>query len=100
MSRVPTFAIALLVAAGLVSSAAAVTRIGHHPHGAILHGPGYRGAGMPAFSSRSESPPVSIGNGSYPAYSGSGWHLGGWGGTLNPGWGYNFGPHLGGIGGR
>lgn len=26
----------------------------------------------------------------------SGWYQRGWGGTLNPGWGYNFGPSLGG----
>lgn len=28
----------------------------------------------------------------------SGWHSGGFGGTLSPGWGYRFGPSLGGLG--
>jgi len=28
----------------------------------------------------------------------SGWYQRGFGGTLNPGWGYNFGPNLGGLG--
>jgi hypothetical protein len=28
----------------------------------------------------------------------SGWYQRGVGGTLNPGWGYNFGPNLGGLG--
>jgi hypothetical protein len=28
----------------------------------------------------------------------SGWHQPGFGGTLNPGWGYGFGPQLGGSG--
>jgi hypothetical protein len=32
-----------------------------------------------------------------PALS-SGWYQRGFGGTLNPGWGYNFGPNLGGLG--
>jgi hypothetical protein len=27
----------------------------------------------------------------------SGWYQRGWGGTLDPGWGYNFGPSLGGA---
>jgi hypothetical protein len=27
-----------------------------------------------------------------------GWYQRGFGGTLNPGWGYNFGPNLGGLG--
>ena len=27
-----------------------------------------------------------------------GWYQRGWGGTLNPGWGYQFGPNLGGFG--
>jgi hypothetical protein len=27
------------------------------------------------------------------------WHSGGFGGTLNPGWGYRFGPTFGGFGG-
>jgi hypothetical protein len=31
-------------------------------------------------------------------HAGSGWYQPGFGGTLNPGWGYNFGPNLGGIG--
>lgn len=30
--------------------------------------------------------------------AGSGWYQPGFGGTLNPGWGYNFGPNLGGLG--
>jgi hypothetical protein len=30
--------------------------------------------------------------------SGSGWRQGGFGGTLNPGVGYGFGPQLGGVG--
>ena len=30
------------------------------------------------------------------AHDGSGWYQSGFGGTLNPGWGYNFGPSLGG----
>jgi hypothetical protein len=28
----------------------------------------------------------------------SGWYQHSFGGTLNPGWGYNFGPNLGGLG--
>ncbi len=28
----------------------------------------------------------------------SGWYQRSFGGTLNPGWGYNFGPNLGGLG--
>ena len=32
------------------------------------------------------------------AAPGSGWHQPGFGGTLNPGWGYSFGPQLGGVG--
>jgi hypothetical protein len=28
----------------------------------------------------------------------SGWYQRGWGGTLNPGWGYGFGPNMGGSG--
>jgi len=31
-------------------------------------------------------------------HQGSGWHQRGFGGNLNPGWGYNFGPQLGGVG--
>jgi hypothetical protein len=34
----------------------------------------------------------------YDALGSSGWHQGGWGGTLNPGIGYGFGPQLGGSG--
>jgi hypothetical protein len=37
-----------------------------------------------------------------PLHSGgresSGWYQSGFGGTLNPGWGYGFGPNLGGLG--
>jgi len=32
-------------------------------------------------------------------HEGSGWYHRGWGGTLGPGWGYGFGPNLGGSGG-
>jgi hypothetical protein len=32
------------------------------------------------------------------SHQGSGWHQRGFGGNLNPGWGYNFGPQLGGPG--
>jgi hypothetical protein len=31
-------------------------------------------------------------------HQGSGWYQRGFGGNLNPGWGYNFGPQLGGPG--
>lgn len=31
-------------------------------------------------------------------HAGTGWYQPSFGGTLNPGWGYNFGPNLGGIG--
>jgi opacity protein-like surface antigen len=32
------------------------------------------------------------------SHQSGGWYQRGWGGTLNPGWGYNFGPNLGGPG--
>jgi len=32
-------------------------------------------------------------------HEGSGWYHRGWGGTMAPGWGYGFGPNLGGSGG-
>jgi len=31
-------------------------------------------------------------------HEGSGWYYRGWGGTMSPGWGYGFGPNLGGSG--
>jgi hypothetical protein len=34
----------------------------------------------------------------FGGHDGSGWYQRGFGGTLNPGWGYNFGPNLGGLG--
>ncbi len=42
---------------------------------------------------RGASPAPRLGN-----RASSGWYQPGFGGTLNPGWGYNFGPNLGGIG--
>jgi hypothetical protein len=36
--------------------------------------------------------------GSRGSNGGSGWYQPRFGGTLNPGWGYNFGPNLGGLG--
>jgi hypothetical protein len=46
-------------------------------------GSAHRGAGI---SPHSSSPGL------------NGWYQRGFGGTLNPGWGYNFGPNLGGLG--
>ncbi len=39
-----------------------------------------------------------IGRPGFTGHPSSGWYQRGWGGTLNPGWGYNFGPNLGGSG--
>jgi hypothetical protein len=34
----------------------------------------------------------------FGGHESSGWYQRSFGGTLNPGWGYNFGPNLGGLG--
>jgi hypothetical protein len=34
----------------------------------------------------------------FGSHESSGWYQRGFGGTRDPGWGYNFGPHLGGFG--
>jgi hypothetical protein len=86
-----------IVAASGLTSAAGYSGIGHVAghHGTATHigarserlsplpGVGYAGAGH------------RYGAGSV---SGSGWNSGGFGGTRNPGYGYSFGPQLGGIG--
>jgi len=67
---------------------------------------GYRSRATPQAVRRSLLParrPAGAYRGATPAPhlgspAGSGWYQPGFGGTLNPGWGYNFGPNLGGIG--
>jgi hypothetical protein len=54
------------------------------------------GAGLRSWSAGTGSTGLSYRSGSSSV--GSGWHQPGFGGTSNPGWGYNFGPQLGGIG--
>jgi hypothetical protein len=34
----------------------------------------------------------------FGGHGSGGWYQRGFGGTRDPGWGYNFGPHLGGVG--
>lgn len=66
---------------------------------------GYRSRATPEAVRRSLLPatrPGSTYRGASPAphlgsHASSGWYQPGFGGTLNPGWGYNFGPNLGGI---
>lgn len=67
---------------------------------------GYRSRATPEAVRRSLLPATRSGSayrGASPAphlgnHASSGWYQPGFGGTLNPGWGYNFGPNLGGIG--
>jgi hypothetical protein len=70
---------------------------------------GYRNRTTPAAVRRSLLPATRPGGaprganlaprlGSHGSNRGSGWYQPGFGGTLNPGWGYNFGPNLGGLG--
>jgi hypothetical protein len=67
---------------------------------------GYRSRATPEAVRRSLLPatrPGSAYRGAGPAPhlggdAGSGWYQPGFGGTLNPGWGYNVGPNVGGIG--
>jgi hypothetical protein len=70
---------------------------------------GYRSRTTPAAVRRSLLPATRLGSayrganlahhlGSHGSNAGSGWYQPGVGGTLNPGWGYNFGPNLGGLG--
>jgi hypothetical protein len=67
---------------------------------------GYRNRTTPAAVRRSLLPGNRLGSAHRDARTGprlstpglSGWYQRGFGGTLNPGWGYNFGPNLGGLG--
>ena len=67
---------------------------------------GYRNPTTPAAVRRSLLPANRPGSANRGASIGprlsspgvSGWYQRGFGGTLNPGWGYNFGPNLGGLG--
>jgi hypothetical protein len=97
-------AVALAITAAALDTAAAkpVHRTGPSASGgALMSGAGQdRRAPFRSGGSGVTSSPAA---GAYaPPHSGghenSGWYQRGFGGTLNPGWGYNFGPNLGGLG--
>jgi hypothetical protein len=64
-------------------------RLGHSPLSSRHYGSGLRsGSGYGHTNSLS----------GLGGHQGSGWYQRGWGGTRDPGWGYRFGPTLGGFG--
>jgi hypothetical protein len=77
---------------------------GGHDGGGVRHGRGHLGGGA---ASRFGGTGAWLGAVSAGAnhrfnaggHEGSGWYHRGWGGTRDPGWGYGFGPNLGGSGG-
>jgi hypothetical protein len=91
--------LAMLVAVALTGSAEA--RVSHdgsgfrheraHPGG----GAASRFGGTGAWLGAGVNHRLDVGG-----HEGSGWYHRGWGGTMDPGWGYGFGPNLGGSGGR
>jgi hypothetical protein len=92
------FAVMIAVATAICAAAAASA--------GDLSRDGYRNRTTPAAVRRSLLPANRLGSAhrgasvaprlSSPGVSG--WYQRGFGGTLNPGWGYNFGPNLGGLG--
>lgn len=72
----------------------AVSRVFRHHSGAALRsGAASRTHGL---GLRSGSGLSDISRPGFTGHQSNGWYQQGWGGTLNPGWGYNFGPNLGG----
>jgi hypothetical protein len=71
------------------------TRLHYRGHGTEYHHSiGVPPLGLRHFGAGSGSGGLYTGD----HYGGSGWYPGGFGGTLNPGWDYRFGPALGGLG--
>jgi hypothetical protein len=80
----------------------------HHYRNAAHHGstrstsPAIRLKGAPNHAGASDTRPDGhIGANravDFGGHESSGWYQRGFGGTRDPGWGYNFGPHLGGFG--
>lgn len=62
-------------------------------HGA---GPAIRPEGAPDHSGASPARPGAGAGANYGNHESSGWYQRGFGGTRDPGWGYRFGPSLGG----
>ncbi len=77
---------------------------GGYDGGGVRHGRGHSGSGA---ASRLGGTGAWLGavpagtnhRSSFIGHEGSGWYYRGWGGTRAPGWGYGFGPNLGGSGG-
>jgi hypothetical protein len=101
------FAFAVVVATSAVDAAAkprgtfhsgsdfGARRVYAAPHGAAAGLAGMGAAKVGGLARGGDAGTLGIGGiGSH----GSGWHSGGFGGTLNPGWGYGFSPSLGGSG--
>ncbi len=66
------------------------------------HGSGQRSGSVAHFGTPTHLGGIGprLGSGPHGAmgHEGSGWYHRGWGGTLDPGWGYGFGHNLGGSG--
>jgi hypothetical protein len=95
--------IILLAAASTPFGVAAATIYGRSAAVGLGHSSVYRGGQLarPGSAGRFGSGIGSASAGSRYGHfnqQGSGWSRGGFGGTLNPGWGYQSGPGLGGIG--
>jgi hypothetical protein len=100
-------AITLIVVSGLHDPASAGTLDGFSAGGGYTHGLGHQ-SGAPGLSgAASRSGALAHPGGGYAGtghryvvggHQGAGWYQRGFGGNLNPGWGYGFGPQLGGVG--
>jgi len=90
----------LMIAAGaaLVSSGKAEARVGVHRHhevsGRFSATARIGGLNVP----RNSGEGAALRQYETGAHAGSGWYQPGFGGNLSPGWGYSFGPRLGGSG--
>jgi hypothetical protein len=93
--------LAMLVAVALPGLAEAR---GGHDGGGVRHGRGHPGGGAASRFGGTGAWLGAVSAGTNHRFNaggheGSGWYHRGWGGTMDPGWGYGFGPNLGGSGG-